>query len=154
MAKSPKKHINIRNKRASFDFEFLDTYVTGIVLTGTEIKSLRGGKASLQDSFCYFANNELWCKGMHIAEYSFGSYNNHTPTRERKLLLKKKELNKISEKTKEKGLTIIVTRMFINDRGWAKCEIAVARGKKQFDKRESIKEKDAKRSMDRAMKNH
>jgi len=154
MARSPRKNINIRNKRASFDFEFIDKYTTGIVLTGTEIKSLREGKANLQDSFCYFANNELWCKGMHIAEYSFGSYNNHAPTRERKLLLKKKELAKIQENSKEKGLTIIVTRVFINDRGWAKCEIAIARGKKQFDKRESIKEKDAKRTMDRVMKNY
>lgn len=153
MAKK-QKIINIRNKRASFDYEFIDKYTAGIELTGTEIKSLRDGKASLQDSFCYFANNELWCKGMHISEYSFGSYNNHNPTRDRRLLLKRKELNKIEEKVKDKGLTIVVSRIFINDRGWAKCEIAIARGKKQFDKRESIKEKDAKRTMDRVMKNY
>ncbi len=147
-----KKNINILNKRASHDFEFIQKYTAGIVLTGTEIKSLRNGRASLVDAFCFFVNGELWAKNIHIAEYEFGSYNNHNPKRDRKLLLNKLELNKIEPKTKEKGLAIIITKLFINDKGLAKLEIAIARGKKQFDKREDLKERDAVREMDRAKK--
>jgi len=144
--------INIRNKKASFNYEFIDTYTAGIALTGTEVKSIRLGKASLSESYCYMHSRELWTKGMHISEYNFGSYNNHTPTRERKLLLKKKELEKIEECLKVKGNTVIITQLFINDRGWIKANIATARGKKLYDKREDIKNKDAKRELDRAKK--
>lgn len=144
------KNIYIKNKKASFNYETIQTYTAGIVLTGTEIKSVRDGKANVTESYCYFNNNELWCKGMHISEYSFGSYNNHVPDRERKLLLNRRELNKLQEKLKDKGLTIIVLSMYLNNRGLAKVDIALARGKKQYDKREDLKEKDAKRDMDRA----
>lgn len=143
------KKVNIRNKKASFNFEFIDTYMAGIILTGTEVKSVRESKASLGESYCYLHNGELWVKGMHISEYSFGSYSNHTPTRERKLLLKKKELNKIEECLKVKGNTVIITKLFLNDRGLIKVDIATARGKKLFDKREDLRSKDAKREMDR-----
>jgi len=146
--------INIRNKRATFDYEILEKYTAGIQLAGTEIKSIRQGKASLVDSYCYFVKGELWIKGMHIAEYFYGTYNNHKPERERKLLLKKKELQKIERKTKESGLTIIPLRMFLTDRGWAKVEIALAKGKKRHDKRETLKLKDAKREMDRIRKKY
>ena len=152
MATTPK--INIRNKRATFDYEIIEKYVAGIQLGGTEIKSIRQGKASLVDSYCYFVNGELWLKGMHIAEYFYGTYNNHQPDRERKLLLTKKELQKIERKTKESGLTIIPLRLFLTDRGWAKVEIALAKGKKRHDKRETLKLKDAKREMDRMRKNY
>lgn len=145
-------NVSIKNKRASFDYEFLEEYTAGIILTGTEIKSLRSGKASLVDSFCYFNNNELWSKGIHIAEYKFGTYYNHDEKRDRKLLLTRKEIIKLERKVKENGLTIVPTKMFITDKGWAKVNIALARGKKVFDKRESLKLKDAKREMDRARK--
>ncbi|MDU1889187.1 MAG: SsrA-binding protein [Dysgonomonas sp.] len=144
--------INIKNKRASFDYEFLDTYTAGIVLTGTEIKSIRLGKASLVDTFCIFEKGELWVRNMYIAEYFYGSYNNHAARRDRKLLLSKKELKKIERMVKETGFTIVPTRIFLNERGLAKVNIAVARGKKQYDKRQSLREKDDKRAMDRAMK--
>lgn len=144
--------INIRNKRASFDYEFKEKFVAGIQLYGTEIKSLRAGKASMADSFCFFVNGELWVKGIHIAEYKFGTYNNHVEKRDRKLLLNRKELDKLERKTKESGLTIVTTRLFINERGLAKLEIALARGKKSYDKRESLKQKDSKREIDRMMK--
>jgi SsrA-binding protein len=144
--------INIKNKRASHDYEFLEKYVAGIVLTGTEIKSIKAGKASLVDSYCYFHEKELYIKGMHVSEYWWGTYNNHDPRRDRKLLLQRKELNKLQRKSEEKGLTIIAYRMFINERGLAKVEIALARGKQDFDKREDIKKRDAKREMDRFMK--
>ena len=147
-------NINIRNKRATFDYEIIEKYVAGIQLAGTEIKSIREGKASLVDSYCYFVNGELWVKGVHIAEYFYGTYNNHQPNRERKLLLTKKELSKIERKTKESGLTIIPLRLFINERGLAKLEIALARGKKRHDKRETLKLKDAKREMDRQRKKY
>jgi len=146
------QNINIKNKRASFDFEFIEQFTAGIVLTGTEIKSIRAGKASLVDSFCYFVNNELWLKGMHIAEYKFGTYYNHIEKRERKLLLNRKELDKLERKTKESGLTIVPVRLFIGAKGYAKLVIALAKGKKTYDKRESLKSKDARRDMDRAMK--
>lgn len=144
--------INIKNKRASFDYEFLEKFTAGIMLTGTEIKSIRAGKVNLTDSFCYFINEELWIKGMHISEYKFGTYYNHIEKRERKLLLNKKELNKIERKTKESGLTIVPVKLFINDKGYAKLIIAIGKGKKTYDKRESLKSKDAKRDMDRAKK--
>ena len=145
-------NINIKNKRASFDYEFIETYTAGIVLTGTEIKSIRLGKASLVDTFCIFEKNELWVRNMYIAEYFYGSYNNHSARRDRKLLLNKKELKKMQRLVKETGYTIVTTRVFLNDKGLAKINIAVARGKKQYDKRQSLREKDDKRAMDRAMK--
>lgn len=144
--------INIRNKRASFDYEFIEEYNAGIVLTGTEIKSIRAGKASLVDSYCYFHRGELWVKGMNIAEYKLGTYYNHQEKRERKLLLIKKELVKLEKKVKESGLTIVPIRVFLNEKGYAKVRIALAKGKKEYDKRESLKAKDAKKEMDRAMK--
>lgn len=143
--------VNIRNKRASFDYELIDTFEAGIQLTGSEIKSVREGKASFTDAFCHFMRNELWVKGIHIASYKFASYNGHEETRERKLLLKKREMNKLQKGVEEKGYTIIPTRMYINERGWAKLQIALARGKKQYDKRESIKQKDIQREIDRGM---
>lgn len=146
------QNINIKNKRASFDYEFIEIFTAGIMLTGTEIKSIRAGKVNLTDSFCYFVNEELWIRGMHISEYKFGSYYNHIEKRERKLLLNRKELNKLERKTKESGLTIVPTKLFISDKGYAKVVIALARGKKTYDKRESLKSDDAKRDMDRAMK--
>lgn len=144
--------INIKNKRASFDYELLDTYTAGIVLTGTEIKSIRLGKASLVDTFCFFNNGELWIKNMYIAEYFYGTYNNHNARRDRKLLLTAKELQKIQRLTKEAGYSAIPTKIFINDKGLAKVVVAVAKGKKAYDKRESIKEREDKRTMDRAFK--
>ena len=146
------QHINIRNKKASFEYEFLEKFIAGIQLAGTEIKSIRMGKANLVDAYCFFRNNELWIQGMHIAEYGWGSCNNHDPKRERKLLLSRKELNKLERKSKDKGLTIIALRMFINERGFAKIEIALAKGKKSYDKREDIKQRDSKRELDRLRK--
>ncbi len=144
--------VNIKNKRAAFDYELVDTYTAGIVLTGTEIKSVRLGKASLVDTFCYFANGELWLKNMHIAEYFYGSYNNHSARRERKLLLNRKELDKLIRDTKLPGFTIIPVRLFINEKGLAKVVVALAKGKKEYDKRESLKEKEDKRDMARMFK--
>ncbi len=145
-------NINIKNKRATFDYELLETFVAGIVLTGTEIKSIRLGKASLVDTFCILEKGELWVRNMYIAEYFYGSYNNHAARRDRKLLLAKKELKKIDRLVKETGFTVIPTRLFINERGLAKIAIAVAKGKKMYDKRQSLKEKDDKRMMDRMMR--
>jgi SsrA-binding protein len=145
-------NIQIRNKKASHDFEFLEKFIAGIQLTGTEIKSIRLGKASLVDCFCFFNRGELFVKGMHVAEYWWGNLNNHDPRRDRRLLLTKKELFKLGRKTQEKGLTIVAIRLFINEKGLAKLEIALAKGKREFDKREDIKKSDAKREMDRAMK--
>ena len=144
--------INIKNKRASFDYEFIDTYTAGIVLTGTEIKSVRLGKAGLADTFCFFSRGELWLKNMHIAEYFYGSYNNHTARRDRKLLLNRKELLKLQRAVRENGFTIVPTRLYINEKGLAKVVIALAKGKKQYDKREALKEKDDRREMDRMFK--
>lgn len=144
--------INIKNRRATFDYEIIETYTAGIVLTGTEIKSIRLGKASLVDTFCYFVNEELWVKNMHISEYFYGSYNNHQVRRDRKLLLTKKELAKLTRGTRETGNTIVPLKMFISGKGLAKLDIALARGKKQYDKRESLKEKDARREVDRMFK--
>lgn len=143
------KIINIRNKKASFEFEFLDTFIAGIVLKGTEIKSIREGKVSLTEAYCYFKRGELFIKQMHIAPYSMAASYNHDPVRERKLLLNSKELEKLESKFEEKGLSIIPVRIFINDKGLAKMEIALARGKKLHDKRQDIKAKDVKRELDR-----
>ena len=145
------KSVNIKNKRATFDYEIIDTYVAGIVLRGTEIKSLRLGKASLTDCYCYMDRGELYVRGMNISEYDWGTYNNHQPKRDRKLLLQRKELNKLSRSLQDKGLTVVGQRLFINERGLAKLQIGLARGRKSYDKREYIKDKDAKREMDRAM---
>lgn len=144
-----KSRVQIANKRASFDYEFLETYTAGIVLAGTEIKSVRAGKASLQDSFCYFVDGELYVKGMNIAQYFWGSWGQHEPKRDRKLLLQKRELKHLAQAVKTKGLTIIAVKMFIADNGYAKLVIALAKGKKQYDKRQSIKEKDLRREMER-----
>lgn len=141
--------VNIRNKKASFEFQFIDKWEAGIVLQGTEIKSIREGKASLQEAYCYFKDGELYIKSMNITPYAQGNHYNHDPLRERKLLLKKVELNKLKTKSEEKGLTIIPTRLYITAKGLAKMEIALAKGKKIHDKRDSIKEKDLKREMDR-----
>lgn len=143
------KIINIKNKKAGFQFEFLETYVAGLVLKGTEIKSLREGKVSLTESFCIFLDGELYVRQMHIAPYSMAASYNHEAVRDRKLLLNKKELEKLRTKSQEKGLTIIPVRIFINDRGLAKMEIALGRGKKMHDKRQDLKEKDAKRELQR-----
>lgn len=143
------KDINIKNKRAKFDFEIIDTYTAGIVLTGTEIKSIRLGKASLVDTFCYVNNGEVWVKNMYIAEYSFGSYNNHAARRERKLLLSRKEIRNLEKDGKEAGFSIVPLRLYINDKGLAKLVIGLGRGKKEYDKRQSIKEREDKRSMAR-----
>ena len=148
------KSVNIKNKRASFDYELLDTWTAGIVLTGTEIKSIRDSKASLADSYCTFINGELWVKGMHIAQYAFGSYNNHEAKRDRKLLLTKREIHKLAEATKAVGFTIVPTLVFIDKNGRAKVDIALARGKKEYDKRQTLKEKEDRREMDRVMKHY
>lgn len=144
------KEINIKNRRATFDYAIGDTFTAGIVLTGTEIKSIRLGKASLVDTFCYVDNGEVWVKNMYIAEYFYGTYNNHTERRERKLLLSKKEIRELEKESKEPGNTIVPLRLFINDRGLAKLVIGIGRGKKEFDKRQSIRERDDKRAMARA----
>lgn len=141
--------VNIENRRAKFDYQFLDQLTAGLVLKGTEIKSIREGKAALSDSYCYFRNGELFVKNMHITEYSEASFANHDPTRERKLLLTKNELNKLEKKIKDQGLTIIPIRLFINEKGFAKLTIALAKGKKLFDKRQDIKKKDIEREMSR-----
>jgi len=141
--------INIKNGKAYFEYEFIDKYVAGIVLLGTEIKSIKEGKASLQEAYCFLHNNEMFIRGMHIAVYDQGTIYNHVPLRERKLLLNKNEIEKLQKKTQEKGLAIIPIRMFVNERGYAKLEIAMARGKKIHDKRNSIKDKDIKRELER-----
>ncbi len=140
-----KSKVDIKNKRASFEYEFLENFTAGIVLSGTEIKSIRAGKASLVDSYCYFVGTELFVKNMHVADYWWASFNKHDPRRDRKLLLNRKELRKLSRAIKDKGMTIVAKRLFIADNGYAKLDIALARGKKEYDKRQSIKEKDLKR---------
>ncbi|MBC7654347.1 MAG: SsrA-binding protein SmpB [Oligoflexus sp.] len=144
--------INIRNKKASFEYHFLETFVAGIKLLGTEIKSIREGKATISDAFCTFINEELYVRNLHVSEYSHGSFYNHEAKRDRKLLVTKKELKKLLVKSQDKGLTIVPLKIFINDRGFAKMEIALAQGKKSFDKRDTLKERDVKREMDKAMK--
>ncbi len=143
------KQVQVKNRKARFEYHFLDTYVAGIELTGTEVKSIRQSKVSLQEAYCYFNRDELFVKQMHIAPYFDGTHFNHDPVRERRLLLTRKELNKLQDTLKEQGLTVIPSRLFINDRGWAKLEIAVAKGKKLYDKRDDIKQKDTKRELDR-----
>lgn len=150
--KAKSSRINIRNKRASFDFHVIDQFNAGIVLTGTEIKSIRDGKASLTDTFCYIHNGEIWVKNMYVAEYSFGSYNNHNTRRDRKLLLNKKEIHNLQNDTKAPGFTIVPLHLFIDDNGRAKLTIALCRGKKEFDKRETMKDKQHRKEMDRAIK--
>ena len=146
-----KSNVEIKNRRASFDYEFLETYTAGIVLSGTEIKSIRAGKASLVDAFCYFNNGELYVKNMHVADYLWSSnWGRHDPRRDRKLLLTRKELNKLQRAVKEKGMTIVAVKLYIAQNGYAKLLIALARGKKEYDKRQSIKEKDLRREMDRS----
>jgi SsrA-binding protein len=144
--------VRIQNKKARFEFEIIDTYTCGIILTGTEIKSLRDGRASIGESYAYVHNTEVWVKELYIAEYSAGSYNNHIPKRNRKLLLQKKEIRKIENKLQNVGITLVPLELFINEKGLAKLKIAVARGKKLHDKRNSIKERDIKRDLDRAKK--
>lgn len=144
--------VNIKNKRAHFDYVIGDTFTAGLVLTGTEIKSIRESKASLADSYCMIENGEVWIKGMHIAEYFYGTYNNHATRRDRKLLLNKKEIAKLEKEAADPGFTIVPIRLFISERGYAKLVIGVGRGKKQYDKRQSIKERDDKRMLDRLFK--
>ena len=144
--------ITIKNKRASFDYELLETFTAGIVLTGTEIKSIRLGKASLVDTFAIVERGEVWVKNMYVAEYAFGTYNNHAPRRDRKLLLNRKEIRRLQTATKDRGFTIVPTRLYINERGLAKLALAIARGKKEYDKRQSIRERDDRREMDRMFK--
>lgn len=142
-------NINIRNRQATFNYELLDKYIAGIVLKGTEIKSIKEGKVNLQDGYCYVNNGELFVKGINITPYAQGTHYNHEPARERKLLLRKSEIRKLASKMEEKGLTLIPIRLFVTERGLAKLEIALARGKKHYDKRQSIKEKDIKRELSR-----
>lgn len=145
-------NISIKNRKATFEYELIEKLVAGMMLVGTEIKSIRNGKVNLTDSYCQFINGELYVKNLHIAEYELGTCNNHIAKRDRKLLLNKKEIQKLDKKVKESGLTIICTKLFVNNKGLAKLEIALARGKKTYDKRESLKLKDAKRDIDRMMK--
>lgn len=151
--KIKKVNINIKNKRAEFDFHIVDKYMAGIVLTGTEIKSIRVGKAGLVDTYCYIHNGEMWVKNMYVAEYERGSYNNHLPRRNRKLLLNKKEIRNLQQETKNPGFTIVPLRLFINEDGRAKLDIALCRGKKEYDKRATLKEKQDRKDMDRFIKN-
>lgn len=146
--------VNIRNKRASFDYELTDRMTAGIVLYGTEIKSIRDGKASLVDTYCMFEKGELWVKNMQISAYRLGYYYNHDVKRDRKLLLNRNELRKLQRATTETGYTIVPTRLYINEKGLAKVEIAVARGKKNYDKRQTLREQDDRRDIDRAIKRY
>lgn len=147
-----KSPVQIRNKKASFEYYFVDTYTAGIVLTGTEIKSIRNGKASLVDSFCFINNGEIWVKGMNVSPYFYGSYANQVAKRDRKLLLNKREIRRLMEDTKAVGFTIVPVLLFIDEKGRAKLDIALARGKKEYDKRQTLKEKEDRREMDRAIK--
>lgn len=149
-----KSPVQIRNKKASFLYNFIDTYTAGIVLTGTEIKSIRLGKASLVDSFCFINNGEIWLKGMNVSPYFYGSRSNVPSRRDRKLLLNKREIRHLAEDTKTLGLTIVPTLLFIDDKGRAKVDIALSRGKKEYDKRQTLKEKEDRREMDRATKHY
>ena len=150
-AKMKFKEVNIKNRRATFDYAISDTFTAGLVLTGTEIKSIRQGKASLVDTFCYINNGEVWVKNMYIAEYFYGTYNNHSERRDRKLLLNRKEIRELRKESDGPGFTIVPLRLFINDRGYAKLVIGVGRGKKEYDKRQSIKERDDRRELARAL---
>ena len=147
MSKMTFKEVNIKNRRANFDYAITDTFTAGIVLTGTEIKSIRLGKASLVDTYCYVHNGEVWVKNMYIAEFFYGTYNNHTERRERKLLLNRKEIRELDKAQKEPGVTIVPLRLFISQRGYAKLVIGIGRGKKEYDKRQTIREREDKRTM-------
>lgn len=147
-----KSPIQIRNKKASFEYYFIETFTAGIVLTGTEIKSIRQGKASLVDSYCYIHKGEVWVKGMNVSPYFYGSFSNHEAKRDRKLLLTRREIHKLEEATKQVGFTIVPTLVFIDDNGRAKVDVALARGKKEFDKRQTLKEKEDRREMNRVVK--
>ena len=147
-----KNNINIKNKKAKFEYEFLDKYIAGIKLAGTEIKAIRLGKASITESFCEFQNHELFVINMHVEEYSHATHFNHNPKSERKLLLQKRELRKLEKEVKNSGLTIIPLKVFINERGLAKMQISLAKGKKLYDKRETIKDRESKRRLDRIKK--
>ena len=149
MSKMTFKEVNIKNRRANFDYAITDTFTAGIVLTGTEIKSIRLGKASLVDTYCYVHNGEVWVKNMYIAEFLYGTYNNHTERRERKLLLNRKEIRELDKAQKEPGVTIVPLRLFISQRGYAKLVIGIGRGKKEYDKRQTIREREDKRTMAR-----
>jgi len=144
--------VNIKNKKAAFEYFLLEKYIAGIKLSGTEIKSIRESNASIAEAYCLFVNNELFVRNMHISEYIYGTCNNHEPRRDRKLLLTKKELRKLNNRLKEQGITIVPLLLFVNDKGLAKLEIALAKGKKQYDKRETIKGKDVQRELDRERK--
>ena len=148
------KEVSIRNKRASFEFELIDTFTAGIVLHGSEIKSIREGKASINEAYCIFKNEELWVKSMHVKEYDMATHYQHEPLRLRKLLLSAKELAKLQAKVKERGFTIVPLKLFINERGFAKLDIALARGKKVHDKRHTIKARDEKRDLDRSLRSY
>ena len=148
------KKVEIRNKRAAFEYNLLESFVAGIMLKGTDIKSIREGSCSISEAYCFIKNGELFVKNMNIPEYSHGNLMNHDILRLRKLLLNKRELKKIDTKTREKGVAVVPVRLFISDRGFAKLEIALGRGKKSFDKRETIKQKDSKRELDRVMKKY
>lgn len=152
-AKIAPARINIKNRRAEFDYLVIDRFTAGLVLTGTEIKSIRAGKAGLVDTFCYIHNGEIWVKNMYIAEYALGSYNNHAARRDRKLLLNRKEIRNLEQETKSPGFTIVPLRLFIDENGRAKLSIGLCRGKKEYDKRATLKEKDARREIDRFFKN-
>jgi SsrA-binding protein len=145
-------NVHIENRRAKFDYQFLEKLVAGMVLTGTEIKSIREGKAALVDSYCYFRNGELYIKNLNITPYSEGTHYNHEPNRERKLLLTKPEIRRLDKKLKDQGLTIVPVKLFISESGYAKLEIALAKGKKEFDKRESIKKRDTEKEIARKIK--
>ena len=147
-----KSPIQIKNRKAAFEYFFIEVFTAGIVLTGTEIKSIRAGKASLVDTYCTIINGELWVKGMSISPYFFGSYNNHEQKRDRKLLLTRREINRLESATKQTGYTIVPTLVFIDEKGLAKMDIALCKGKKAYDKRQTLKEKEDRREMDRAMK--
>lgn len=144
--------INIQNRKARFNYEIGDTYTAGMVLTGTEIKSIREGRANLSDSYCVVDHGEVWVKGLHISEYFYGSYNNHVARRDRKLLLSRKEISKIEKQSADAGFTIVPLRIFINEKGYAKIVIGIGKGKKAYDKRQSLKEREDRREMDRMMK--
>ncbi|NTW31384.1 MAG: SsrA-binding protein SmpB, partial [Bacteroidetes bacterium] len=144
--------VKIRNKKSSFEYFLLEKFIAGIVLTGTEIKSIRESKANIIDAYCLFVNNELYVRNMHISEYTFGTCNNHIPKRDRKLLLKKRELKKLLNSMKTQGITLVPTLLFVNDKGFAKLEIALAKGKKLYDKRETLKGKDVQREIERERK--
>ena len=146
------RKINIKNKKAKFEYHLIDRFTAGLVLSGTEIKSIRNGKASILEAYCVYDNGEVWIRNMHITAYENGSYYNHKPRTDRKLLLNKREIQKIAKFLKVKGNTVVPLKIFISEKGWAKLEIATAQGKKLHDKRQDLKEKDDKRAMDRAMK--